>query len=138
MSPGPPAAASALVAAYGRLVDVLRGAGRFDEALAVAQTGKDKGATKAIDFRRIMVLAQMGRTKEALDLWNTLPSKSPSESAQFATIFGDADKAFDEFIRALDERATVLAHIRVDPEFDKLHSDPRWAKLLARMNLPPS
>lgn len=126
------------LAAYGRLVDVLREEGRFDEALAVAQAGKDKGATKSVDFRRVTVLAQMGRTKDALDLWNTLPSKTPTESAQMATILGDADKAFEEFNRALDERVTVLAHIRVDPTFDKLHPDPRWAKLLARMNLPPS
>ncbi len=107
-------------AVYGRLVDVLREEGRFDEALALAQTGKDKGATKSIDSRRVMVLARMGRTKEAIDLWNSLPSKPPTESAQLATILGDADKA------------------RVDPAFDKLHSDPRWAKLLARLNLPPS
>jgi hypothetical protein len=48
---------------------------------------------------------------------------------------GDQDAAFVSLFRALDERDSWPLFIKTDPIFEGLHHDPRWADLLARMNL---
>ena len=50
---------------------------------------------------------------------------------------GGKDEALHWLSRAVDEHATYVASIRVDPLFDPLRQDPRFARLLARMNLAP-
>jgi serine/threonine-protein kinase len=48
---------------------------------------------------------------------------------------GDKDAAFRWLERAYDEHASFMDGLKVTPGFDVLHSDPRFAVLLARMNL---
>lgn len=48
---------------------------------------------------------------------------------------GDKDAAFRWLERAFDEHASFMDGLKVTPGFDVLHSDPRFAALLARMNL---
>jgi hypothetical protein len=51
---------------------------------------------------------------------------------------GEKDRAFEWLEKAYDERfAGLLASIKVDPIYDPLRSDPRFADLLRRMNLQP-
>ena len=112
--------------------------GRFDEALTELQKGKEKGGGSAFDVRKAVVFARMGKKDTALELWKSIPNPTSGRLALFSTALGDFDTAFDALNGALDRHETLLPHVRVDPGFDKLHSDPRWAKFLARMNLPPS
>jgi serine/threonine protein kinase/tetratricopeptide (TPR) repeat protein len=59
---------------------------------------------------------------------------------EFAIIhmgLGDREKAFALFGRAAAERFGPLASIGVDPLFDSLRPDPRFADLLSRLNFPP-
>jgi TolB-like protein/Tfp pilus assembly protein PilF len=124
--------------AYSRLADVFRETQRFDEAISCLDKALEKGGGDASIVRKAIVYARMGQKQKALELWNSVEKKSSVDQARFSTEFEDLDTTFQALNRALDQHETVLPHMRVDPDFDKLHSDPRWAKFLARMNLPPS
>jgi len=50
-------------------------------------------------------------------------------------MLGDKDAAFADLNKAFSNRAGVL-FIKVDPDFDNLRSDPRFADLLQRIGLP--
>jgi hypothetical protein len=50
---------------------------------------------------------------------------------------GDRDSAFAWLERARNEHAGDLLYVRAaNPEMKSLHSDPRWAVFLRKMNLP--
>ena len=48
---------------------------------------------------------------------------------------GEKDEALARLERAYDERDPWMAYLALDPRLDGLHSDPRFANLLRRMNL---
>jgi eukaryotic-like serine/threonine-protein kinase len=59
-------------------------------------------------------------------------------SYQIAAIYvglNDKDRAFDWLNKAFQDRADWLVFLKVDPRFDPLHSDPRFAEVLRRVNL---
>ncbi len=49
---------------------------------------------------------------------------------------GDIDEAFDWLNTALDERSSWLVSLNVEPLFDAIRSDPRFADLVERVGLP--
>ena len=49
---------------------------------------------------------------------------------------GDRDHAFEYLDKAIQERSYASDWISVNPGLDSLHSDPRWAALKRKMNLP--
>jgi hypothetical protein len=50
---------------------------------------------------------------------------------------GDRDAAFTWLERAHDEHSQVLTFLKMDPMFDPLRSDPRYADLIRRIGLTP-
>jgi hypothetical protein len=50
---------------------------------------------------------------------------------------GDKDQAFEWLEKGYEDRGPFLSALRVDPAFDNLRSDPRYADLLRRVGLPP-
>jgi len=46
------------------------------------------------------------------------------------------DQAFDYFEKAIEERSSQLALMRLVPKLKPIVNDPRYAKLLARLGLP--
>jgi len=50
---------------------------------------------------------------------------------------GEKDRALSALERACQSGDTELIYLKGDPFFDNLHSDPRFATLLKRMNLAP-
>ena len=82
-----------------------------------------------------------GNTREArtvLDDLLALARRRYVSSLYVAAVFiglGDRDSAFEWLGRACDERASMLGTLEVDPAFDPLRSDPRFAALLARAEL---
>jgi TolB-like protein/DNA-binding SARP family transcriptional activator len=61
----------------------------------------------------------------------------PVPVARAYVALGDADAAFRWLARGFGERAGGMRTIKVNPAFDALHADPRWAPLLRRMGLEP-
>jgi TolB-like protein/Flp pilus assembly protein TadD len=55
--------------------------------------------------------------------------------AAYQAMAGRADDAFAALNRALDERDIYLYTLKVDPYFEGLRGDPRFAALLKRLNL---
>jgi Flp pilus assembly protein TadD len=85
--------------------------------------------------------ALTGRRAEAQKLLDQLKGVSkrkyvPAGSiAQIYVAFGEKDDAFDGLEKAYNERSLGFEEIKVNPIFDPLRSDPRFADLLRRMNL---
>ena len=51
---------------------------------------------------------------------------------------GDTDKTVTWLEKALKARRTWIIYLGVDPAYDSLRSDPRFASLLRRIALPQS
>jgi len=87
--------------------------------------------------------ASTGRTAEALKLLEELQDRAQQQytpSWSFAVIYqglGEMDKAFDWFEKAVDERDPLMLHVHVHPNYDPLHTHPRYPALLRKMNLEP-
>lgn len=62
---------------------------------------------------------------------------SPISIASNYARLGDRDQTFAWFEKAIDERASGVAQLKIWPMFDQFRSDPRYPKLLQRMNLNP-
>lgn len=85
--------------------------------------------------------ARMGNPSHAEKLMEELREKSrnhfvsPACFGVYYAALGQADKMFEFLEAALAERDPYLTRINVEPYFDAFHSDPRYRKLLAEMNL---
>ncbi len=85
--------------------------------------------------------ASAGRPKEAQQILSTLAKRGRSQyvpSYWIALVYvglGDKDRAFQWLGRAEKERSAWLAWVKVEPRFDGLRSDPRFGRLLRRLNL---
>jgi tetratricopeptide (TPR) repeat protein len=89
--------------------------------------------------------AVAGRRTEAQKVLDQLKQLSKQKHVpagamdQIYVALGEKDKAFEWLEKAYEERSIALGgeDIRVDPIYDPLRSDPRFADLLRRMNLQP-
>jgi eukaryotic-like serine/threonine-protein kinase len=85
--------------------------------------------------------AVSGKRAEALKLLKELEEMSarqyvsPLDFAFIYTGLGDKEQAFAYLEKSYQERTTWLMWLKVDPRFDPLRSDPRFADLLRRMRL---
>jgi tetratricopeptide (TPR) repeat protein len=60
-----------------------------------------------------------------------------NDTAEMFARVGDKDRAFEDLVRAIEQRDHRMTQLRVNPILDPLRSDPRFAELLRRMNLQP-
>ncbi|MBS1795326.1 MAG: protein kinase [Acidobacteria bacterium] len=112
---------------------------RYPEALALVRKSLDKDVTTkglvhlgrlyALTGDRAAALAVRERLKK-IDLY-----VSPAELAILDAALGMREPAFANLERAFAERDLLLPLINVEPEYDTLRDDPRFADLLRRINL---
>jgi Flp pilus assembly protein TadD len=114
--------------------------GRVDEAAAELGRCRELGGT---DTRGNLghVYAISGRRDEARKLLAQLQqeikqkSVSPYNIARIYEGLDEKDQAFVWLEKAYAERDSNMMYLKVDPEFDRLRSDPRLADLLRRIGL---
>jgi serine/threonine-protein kinase len=88
------------------------------------------------------VLAKAGRRQEALATLDELRRiATPRDPSPFRLAYvhlglGDTDVAFDWLERSVEARDWQIGMLKVEPAFDGLRSDPRFAALVARVGLP--
>jgi TolB-like protein/DNA-binding winged helix-turn-helix (wHTH) protein/Tfp pilus assembly protein PilF len=111
----------------------------FQKAITVTQ-----GPARALAMAGLAhVYAVSGRKTEAHKILAELQRLSEHSYVQ-ATVpalvyagLGENDQAFAWLDKAYEEHSFSLSEIKVEPRFDPLRSDPRFADLLRRMGLPP-
>jgi serine/threonine protein kinase/Tfp pilus assembly protein PilF len=115
---------------------------RYEEAAAAFREAI-AGASESAYARGALAraLAFAGRTGEARALLAELQEDSrrryvsPVALATANIALGNADEAFRWIEQARVERRGWLAYLRVEPIFDPIRGDPRFAELLAAMRL---
>lgn len=60
-----------------------------------------------------------------------------TEMATLYARLGNKDRAFASLKNAVDEHDPWICQLRIEPQYDSLRSDPRYLKLLQRMNMTP-
>jgi DNA-binding SARP family transcriptional activator/TolB-like protein/Tfp pilus assembly protein PilF len=117
--------------------------GHLDSALAhFARTGAFRSWIPTV-AGEAYVYAQQGRRAEAVRILQRLDSLSAS--GEYVTSYaialvdaalGDRDKAFAALDRAVQERTHWLLWLNRDRRWDPIRSDPRFATLVRRVDLP--
>lgn len=129
--------------------------GYFDIGVAYAQTGRFEEAAAA--FKKASELsgneisrlnteattcAMMGDRERATELFKKLKELSktqyvsPIVLAILPMLLGDLDTAFELIEKALEDKANALVYLNVEPFFDPLRADPRFAELIKKMGFP--
>jgi len=117
--------------------------GKYAEAIASYQKAIDlsQRTTNIMGFLG-HADAVSGRRDEALKILKELKEASahgyvsPYDLAVVYTGLGDKDNAINQLNRAYEERAGWIIAIKIEPMFDPLRSDPRFADLQRRLNYP--
>ncbi|PYP40395.1 MAG: hypothetical protein DMD43_08655 [Gemmatimonadetes bacterium] len=117
--------------------------GRFREALAIPlpvapMYGNFESGEPGV------IMAMAGKRDEARRMLAQLERArkdryvSSEGLAVIHAALGEVDQAFAELERAASDRAFTMAIARVEPMYAPLHADPRWGRLMARLNFPPT
>jgi tetratricopeptide (TPR) repeat protein len=113
----------------------------FTETIAAAAKAKEIShgnaeATATMGY----ALAKSGRWDEARRVLKELEDRERTnfvpayDFAQIHLALGDHRKALDLLEKALEQREALMVFIKVDPKWDDLRSEPRFFKLMKRMN----
>ena len=117
--------------------------GKFNEAIAEFQKAiplSGDSPDEPAELARAYALA--GKRDEALKIIEELKKLSerkhvaPTVMGSIYGALGDKNQAFAFLNKAFDERDFLLMMLKVDPMFDPLRSDPRFAELARRVGLP--
>lgn len=119
--------------------------GKFDDALAEFRQVEEVHREWPVSIAaRGFVTAAAGRTDQAQKI---LADLARLASRKFVTSYGVAlvyaglgqnDAAFANLNKAFEERSHWLVWLRLDPRWNRLRLDPRFAVLLSRMRFPQS
>jgi hypothetical protein len=108
-------------------------------ALAYLQKGLlDKARvefTAAGSDNDVLILAVSGHGKQALNQILDEPA-DPYSVAMVYAVLHDREQALRWLDRTYQQRSSALVDVKIDPFFDSLHGDPRYADLLRRIGFP--
>jgi tetratricopeptide (TPR) repeat protein len=116
--------------------------GEYDEAIRLLQKAMALPGGSGPEIMAALghSLVQSGRRDEAervLDELLKLAAQSYISPFYLSLVYaglGEKDRTLECLEKAFEDRFEWLAHIRVDPVFDCLHSDPRFIALLHSLN----
>jgi serine/threonine protein kinase/Tfp pilus assembly protein PilF len=114
---------------------------QYDIAYDAYQTEVSVTADSTNIFLLACVDAVTGKRKEALELYDKLKEISNRKfvaTSYFVFIeiyLGNKDKAFKLLERAVEEKDPYMINLKVEPKFDPIRSDPRFANLLKEVHL---
>jgi DNA-binding winged helix-turn-helix (wHTH) protein/TolB-like protein/Flp pilus assembly protein TadD len=118
--------------------------GRYEEAINEYQKAiKSLGRTSPSLAQLGHAYAMSGKRSEAISIAGELKEISKQsfrgsyDSAILYTGLGERNKAFEQLNKAYEERSGWIIYLKVEPQFDSLRADPRYASLLQRINLSP-
>ena len=111
---------------------------RHAEALTILDTLLEEFPGSArLNAHRVIALARAGRSADAAALLkDTLENDPTARRTHLAMAYawtGNADAAFGLLEQALAEREFGLCYVAVEPVYEPLRSDPRFARLVQRM-----
>lgn len=117
--------------------------GRHEEAIAEVRRNLELNQHDAILSHLGYLYAFAGRRDEARKVLTELEERarqrrvSPVYRARVYANLGDKERALELLRQAYEERSDHLLAIGIDPIFDGLRADPRFAELLRGIGLPP-
>jgi eukaryotic-like serine/threonine-protein kinase len=116
--------------------------GKPDQALAWYQKGqKLDSSVRAYDAFIVRALAPLGRREEAAEILARLEEESKQHYIRAEILamgyaaLGELDRAFALLERAYQARSSGLIYLHLDPGYEPLRQDPRYAELVARIGL---
>jgi TolB-like protein/tetratricopeptide (TPR) repeat protein len=115
--------------------------GAYEQAASEFRRAIDLSDSPEAKANLVYVYGLSGRKREGTTILDGLLARmpqvysSPFDIAVAYTGLGDRDRAFSWLEKAYEERVRPMPSIRVNPLFDPLHSDPRFAALIQRMKL---
>jgi TolB-like protein/tRNA A-37 threonylcarbamoyl transferase component Bud32 len=112
------------------------------EALKWFQQGQSlKAAIRSYDALIVRALAGLGQQEEAAAIMQRLEEESKQQYIRQEVLamgyaaLGDFEKAFGCLDRALAERSSGLVYLHLDPGFDPLRGETRYAALVERVGV---
>jgi serine/threonine-protein kinase len=122
------------------LANALIDAGQYEAALPESAEAKRLSPLQTLsDAFSAIALARLGRKDEARAILESLSAAArdryipPTHFALIETALGNREQAFAHLEAALAVRDARLALLKIDPKWNDLRSDPRFAALLLRM-----
>jgi serine/threonine protein kinase/tetratricopeptide (TPR) repeat protein len=117
--------------------------GNYQQALSLLERAKSAGAGDSVMASHFAwVYAVEGKQQDAILMLTKLEKDSsqryvsPLDIAAVYAAWGNRDRAIHLLNGALDKHDPWLIRLGIDPQFDGLRSDPRFADLLLRIGLP--
>jgi len=119
--------------------------GMYDEAIAEFSKGVSLKGGSEWSLARVglgHVYAVMGKKSEARQSLDELKQLSAQEYVPATSValvyagLGEKDHAFGWLEKACEERSFQMQWLKIDPRWDVLRSDPRFADLTRRIGLP--
>jgi serine/threonine-protein kinase len=116
--------------------------GSPEDALKWFQQGQSlKAAIRSYDALIVRALAALDQREEATAIMQRLEEESKQQYirqeilAMGYAALGEMEKAFGCLDRALAERSSGLVYVHIDPGFDPLRDEPRYAALVERVGV---
>jgi eukaryotic-like serine/threonine-protein kinase len=136
-------------AAYFMLAEVRRAQGRFDEAIAARRKAHalrddsdgdlDAALSGAVGKEGYLRIERTAIERLELPTLERRARKAYASPIDFARAFaqlGEKDRAFEYLDQALAEGSPGLVFVRVDPAWEAIRSDRRFAAAVRRVGLP--
>jgi TolB-like protein/Tfp pilus assembly protein PilF len=119
---------------------IYENSGKYDQAIGAYGVAKNLTDEEVESFRAAYAGAgREGYFRWRLERLEAEQSKGYVNSVSFARVYaqlGDSDAAFASLDEAFELRDGSLTFLNVDPYWDPIRADPRFANLLRRMNYP--